>query len=109
MSKQTYHQHLQFTFLLTFQFLTPVVIIFIPVVVCGFIILWKIIISEFMIQSGLLGIILYVLTNILLTIGFIGPYRSHFVDSVSGIFKKITFWKSVKVTPQTTLVVQSRL
>lgn len=81
-SKATIKLHFQFTFLLAFQLMTPLLLVMVPVSIC----LIKAMQNEFnpreATQLGLLIIGFYGLVNSLYTILFVTPYRQHFLHNV---------------------------
>jgi hypothetical protein len=75
--------HMDFSLLIGAQIITPFVLIFLPVVLCIYAVLKRIIAkNELVVEMGILGISAYGLSNSLLTIAFIGPYKRHFLDVI---------------------------
>jgi hypothetical protein len=79
-SRQTYKLYFQLTLLLAAQLASPLICVFIPVIICLIAVLNRIEANNLIVQMGLLGIVLYGLLNSLLTIIFISAYRRHFLD-----------------------------
>lgn len=71
-SKNTYRLHIQFTVLLGAQFLTPLVLIFGPIALFTVEMVTDVTFIELVTQIGLIGLLVYGLTNQLLTIVFVG-------------------------------------
>jgi hypothetical protein len=80
-TRQTYKLQIQLALLLLAQLLTPILYVFLPVFGTIVITLLQVNANRFSVQIGLLGIMVYGLSNCLLTIGFIGNYRRHFLDT----------------------------
>jgi hypothetical protein len=79
-SKHTYRMHVQFTCCLASQILSPLLYIFVPV--CAGIItaLNSLKPTKLLVDISLLCIIFYGLSNSLLTIVFVSPYRKYFLN-----------------------------
>jgi hypothetical protein len=81
-SEHTYRMHIQFTYCLALQILSPLLYIFVPV--CAGIItaLNALRPTKLLVEISFLCIIFYGLSNSLLTIVFVSPYRKHFLNVV---------------------------
>lgn len=79
-SRQTYRMHVQFTILLGCQLLSPIIYIFVPLSMGIAATLFLLKPKKILLDVSFLGIAFYGLSNSLLSIAFISPYRRHFLD-----------------------------
>lgn len=79
-SRTTHRLNFQFTILLGCQLLSPIIYIFFPVFIGIAATLFSFKPTKILVDISFLGIAFYGLSNSYLTIGFISPYRKHFLN-----------------------------
>uniref|UniRef100_A0A914PIP2 G protein-coupled receptor n=1 Tax=Panagrolaimus davidi TaxID=227884 RepID=A0A914PIP2_9BILA len=92
-SAQTYKLHRQMTLLLYLQILNPIIFIWFPIGSCIFAVFLKL---DFRKNTGIWGLIFmsfYSISNTLLTIGFVSPYRNFTAKYTYGLIMKLPFLK----------------
>jgi hypothetical protein len=104
-SAKTYRLHRQFTLLLISQLLCPIIFIGLPIAAGIITILGHVLPTKLAGEIGLITILVYGLSNSLLTITFIAPYQKHFLDSLSKIFRLNNSSPSTQVQPVASTIV----
>lgn len=80
---QTLKLHRQFSLLLGAQFLSPLIYVFAPVVAAVIAMLVGVKPNKLVVQISIFGIIFYGCTNSILSVGFVTPFRKHFLYVIS--------------------------
>jgi hypothetical protein len=107
-SPNTYKLHRQFSLLLISQLLCPIICICLPFGALTIVMWIRIVPTKLAGEIGLIAILIYGLSNSLLTIAFVTPYKRHFLDSLSKICKFHTLNMPTQVQPSPPIIVISR-
>jgi hypothetical protein len=96
-TSNTYRLHIQFSVLLISQLLCPLIFIGLSLTLCIIYMFVQISSTRLAGEIGLIGLLLYGLSNSLITIAFVTPYRKHLLNSLSKIFRLNTTNSSTQV------------